>query len=306
MIPNPGPLEHLGLDIKQLVNLHTYDGFRCDINKQLSPYMAVVHSFSLGQQSSPDGRTRSYSFVTQVADENMLLMARVDPERGTVDGRIHRSLLGGMMMGKLQIGVSSEGQSDQCLAELDINGATWTSNLKYGTMGGGLVWGCNYLQGITERLAMGGEGMYIAANQTLVSSYSLKYSIPASSGDDDEAESSSSAVSMETPSTLVCNYNSAQGTMALDYKRVVTPNRVTLGAELQFQPGSWESQVLLGAEFQLTRSKVAVAVDGSGKIQSQVDASLGMAVGSPTLKLSADIDHVNDTMRFGYGIDISG
>jgi hypothetical protein len=42
---NPGPYEQAPQELKRLVMLDTHDGFRCDINKQLSPYMAVGKKF---------------------------------------------------------------------------------------------------------------------------------------------------------------------------------------------------------------------------------------------------------------------
>lgn len=298
-IPNPGPFEQASSDARRLVMLDTHDGFRCDINKQLSPYMAVVHSFWLGTSMIPDGRSKTYSFLAQVADESGLLMARVDPERGSVDGRIHRALLGGAVMAKLQLGVSAEGQSDQILADIDFGGQTWTGNVKYGSMGGGLVYGMNYFQSMTPNLAIGGEGMYVAANQNLVSQYTVRYSKAAMHAEEEK-------VSMYTPSTLVANYNAAQG-VTLNYKRVITPNRVTVGAELQCAlPSSLESQVSVGAEFKFTRSKMQVCIDGTGKIQSTLESKLGAAPGSPSLNFSAELDHGKETMRFGYGLNIEG
>jgi mitochondrial import receptor subunit TOM40 len=279
--------------------LDTHDGFRCDINKQLSPYMAVVHSFWLGTSMIPDGRTKTYSFLAQVADENGLLLARVDPERGSVDGRIHRVMLEGAVVAKLQLAVSAEGQNDQILADIDFGGQTWTGNVKYGSMGGGLVYGMNYFQSMTPNLAIGGEGMYVASNQGLLSNYTVRYRKAAMHAEEEK-------LSMDTPSTLIANYNTSQGALTLNYKRVITPNRVTLGAELQCSPMTLESQVAVGAEFKLARSKMAVCVDGTGKIQSTLESKLGAAPGSPTLNFSAEVDHAKDVMRFGYGLNVEG
>ena len=319
-MPNPGPLEHASLDAKRLVALDTHDGVRVDINKQLSPYMPVVHSFWLGTGMLPDGRNNTYTFLAQVADESGLMMARVDPGRGSVDGRIHRAVLGGLANLKLQVGVSTEGQGDQVLGEADFGGMTWTGNLKYGSMGGGIVFGANYFQSITPKLAVGTEGMYIAANQNLLSNYTVRYTTEARASVEDEDDSvlglssssstggssSNSGGGGGASSTIIGNYNAGQGMLSLNYKRVVNPDRVTLGAELQCSPTSLESQVLVGAEFNLTRSKVNVCVDGTGRVQSVLEAKLGMAPGSPSLSFAAEVDHGKDTMRFGYGLNIGG
>mmetsp|Transcript_32952 Transcript_32952/g.72276 ORF Transcript_32952/g.72276 Transcript_32952/m.72276 type:complete len:424 (-) Transcript_32952:198-1469(-) len=313
-VSNPGPYEHAALDAKRLVALDTHDGVRVDINKQLSPYMPVVHSFWLGTGMLPDGRNNTYTFLAQVADESGLMMARVDPGRGSVDGRIHRAVLGGLINLKLQVGVSAEGQGDQILGEADFGGQTWMGNLKYGSMGGGIVFGANYFQSVTSKLALGGEGMYIAANQNLLSNYTVKYTTEAKSAVDEEegvlglggAGGGRGTGNSDGLSTIIGNYNSAQGMLSFNYKRVVNPDRVTLGAELQCSPASLESQVLVGAEFNLTRSKVNICVDGSGRVQSTLESKLGMAPGSPSLSFAAEVDHAKETMRFGYGLNIGG
>jgi len=296
------------------VMVDTHDGFKCDINKQLSPYMAVIHSFWLGTNMLPDGRKRMYTWIAQVADESSLVFARLDPSQPSVDGRLHKSFLGGMAVAKLQLGLSSEGQSDQCLLDVDINGMSWSGNLKYGSMGGGPVYGCAFHQGITPRLSMGGEGMYIAANGNMMSNYLLKYSF----GNDDSntpstnnsANISAVPAASDTPTSTVCVQFAPSGPsqmpLTLNYKRTVTPKRVTLGAELSCDPISLASQVVLGAEFKFKRSKLQVAVDGNAKMQSQLETSLGKEPGQPRLSISAELDHMKDEMKFGYGLAIDG
>jgi len=300
--PNPGSLEMATYDVRRLVSLDTYDGVRVDISKQLSPYFACVHSFHLGTTMLPDGKNCSYGFTTQMNDEEGFMMARVDPERGSVDGRIHKALLGGLAMGKLQLGLSSEGQSDQMLGEVDIGAATWTANLKYGSMGGGNVFGCNYFQAVTPKLAMGGEGMYIGANGNMLSSYTAKYSFD--NGTEEAADAAPAPGPPEAPSYLAATYNAGQGMLSLNYKRAVTAQRVNIGASLECSPMTLESQVLLGAEFNLTRSKMNVCIDGSGRIQSVLETKLGREPGSPALNFAAELDHGKNVMKFGYGLNI--
>jgi len=305
---NPGPFEAVNADAKRLVMLDCHDGFRCEINKQLSPYMAVIHSFWLGTSMLPEGKNRSYAWLTQVADEKSLYMARIDPERQSMDGRIHRAILGGLAMGKMQLSLSPEGQTDQCMLDLDFSGLSWTGNVKYGSAAGGVLYGCNYLQAITPKFCMGGEGMYVSANQNMVTSYVAKYTIPAE-GDGVVVPKNlpPGAPPPEEPSsTFIGMFNTMQGTLSLNYKRVVTPNRVTLGAELNCNPMTLESDVTLGAEFRWIRSKLQVSVDGNAKMSSLLETSLGKEPGQPKLHLSADLDHMKDEMRFGYGLHIDG
>lgn len=151
--------------------------------------------------------------------------------------------------------------------------------------------------------------MYIAANGACLSNYTIKYTMPAKGGDDDDNEAVAEEGGMggEVPSSMLCaNLQAGQGSLTFNYKRVVTPNRVSLGAELQVNlQDPKESQVLMGGEFKLTKSKVAVLVDGSGRIQSTVEAKLGLA-GAPTIQFAGEVDHWNNIMRFGYGLNVEG
>jgi mitochondrial import receptor subunit TOM40 len=316
LFSNPGPYEQAISDGKRLVMVDTFDGFRCDINKQVSPFMTAAHSFHLGTTMFPDGRKSAYSFVTQVGDDTGVLMARIDPSRASLDGRVQKAFLGGAALGKLQIGASQEGgQNDTLLAEIDIFGHTWSGNLKYGSMGGGIVYGGNYIQSVHPNVAMGGEGMYISANQNMIASYGMKInwqSRPSSS--DSELSALKSAPPPPPPgmpqpeatgnSVLCLNYNTGHMAATINYKRCILPGRLSLGAELQFSPLSLESQVLLGAEYKWQRSKMNLCVDGSGRIQSVLEAKYGMAPGSPSILFSAEMDHFSDIMKFGYGINI--
>jgi mitochondrial import receptor subunit TOM40 len=251
----------------------------------------------------PDSRNSSYGFTAQMNDEEGFMMARVDPERGTVDGRIHRSVLGGLAMAKLQVGTSAEGSNDQLLGELDFGANTWTANLKYGSMGGGNVVGCNYFQAVSPRLALGAEGMYIGANGNMLSSYTAKLSFPNTvyeSGEGDAAPVPGGG----PPSYLAATYNAGQGMLSVNYKRSVTPSRVNVGVSLECSPITLESQMMVGAEFNLTRSKMNVCVDGTGRVQSLLEAKLGREPGSPSLNFAAELDHGKSLMRFGYGLNI--
>ena len=84
----------------------------------------------------------------------------------------------------------------------------------------------------------------------------------------------------------------------------VTPSRVNVGVSLECSPVTLESQFVVGAEFNLTRSKMNVCVDGTGRVQSVLEARLGREPGSPSLNFAAELDHVKGLMRFGYGLNI--
>merc|ERR1712166_959420 len=137
-----------------------------------------------------------------------------------------------------------------------------------------------------------------------MSNYLLKYSFGTTNNGvgsgDDKVLSSSTSTPLPPPNTppssMVCAQFAPSGPspmpLTLNYKRIVTPKRVTLGAELSCDPVSLASQVVIGAEFKFNRSKLHVAVDGTGKMQSQLEITLGKEPGQPRLSLSAELDHM--------------
>ena len=179
------------------------------------------------------------------------------------------------------------------------------------------MYGMNYWQAITPNLSLGGEGMFLAANNAMLSSYTAKYSFQAPISEATDLASRSPAASGPSlagpggpappaagSSSICVQYNSGQQTLTAGYQRVVTPNRVTVGAELQCSPFTLDSQVMVGAEFQLHRSKINLVADGEGRIQAMLEAKLGRGPQVPRLTFSADMDQLKSQMKFGYGITI--
>ena len=89
---------------------------------------------------------------------------------------------------------------------------------------------------------------------------------------------------------------------------------MNLGAELTVLPKNMESNVSFGAEFNLKQSKLTTSVDGSGKVNSVLEASVMGA----KLTLTAEVNvgakdpmagpsaKPVDQYRFGYGLALGG
>ena len=308
-VSNPGSLEQFGADVKGLVMLDAKDGLRFDIAKQLSPYMACFYSFWLGAADPMTGATYNRTFMAQVAsEEGFVALSRVDIDNGMMMGRLMSPILSGAAMAKLMIQMNlanKDASQDVCLADIDFGGSTWTGNVKYGVMGGSLQWGANFLQGITPRLAAGGEAMWDGREGRFIHSYSFKYAMPAKSGEETQTVQEIKKTE-EASSTMYLQVEPNNASLTALYKRVVTPGRVTLGSELQVTAQNPTGSFLLGGEFNFTRSKVSLMLNGTGRIVSVVEANMGMGQGAPTLKFSADMDHMQNRYNFGYGLNIQG
>ena len=169
---NPGMWENLANEAKRLVFVDTFDGARLDVSKQLSPMMMVNHNVWLGTSMLPGGMKNFYTFTSQVVpEETMALVARMDRNR-TLEGRIHLGLSSTenlQVNSKLVCIATPElSENNQLVADVDFSGSDWSGQIKFGTMGGGDVFACNYLQSVTPRFAMGGEAMYVGAQDVSV------------------------------------------------------------------------------------------------------------------------------------------
>ena len=155
--------------------------------------------------------------------------------------------------------------------------------------------GCSYMQAVTRRLALGGEGTLAAAKPAATLTAAAKWAGDKWTGAASWTRSPGPAGSADQ--------------VSLGYARVVSPNRVTVGAELQAAPATGDATFAAGAEFALKQSRVGIAVDGGGKLQSTVEAAL-----SPAAKLlfSAEVQlgwdaqpgKPRDQFKFGYGLQI--
>jgi len=149
----------------------------------------------------------------------------------------------------------------------------------------------SYLQAITPRFSIGGEGhcSLDAPSATLVAAG--KY-----------ATSKYSSVVSYTRA-------GANDQLSFQYHRTVSPGRVQLGSELALQPSTLEAQMATGAEFSLKQSRINLAVDGSGKMQSVVETTLSPAAKltfSAEMHLGAAEDggKPRDAYKFGYALQI--
>ncbi|GMH93569.1 hypothetical protein TrVE_jg6862 [Triparma verrucosa] len=284
---NPGPWEAFNSDIKRYLFVDTFDGARVDLSKQLSPFLVINHNWWLGTTQLPNGQKNNYTFTTQVMpSETTAVIGRADGN-GMVEARVHRGLI---MTEDLQanaklvcVTTPEFNEQNQMVADLDLAGKTWSGQIKYGAMMGGNVFGLNFVQAVTPSLSVGGDAMYLGSQNTSIGSYGVKYT--------------------GNSWCMAGQWNGLQQSFFCHYKKEVTKDRVTLAAEMQVQPGSGESAVTFGGEFNLKQSKISTVIDGSGCMKTVLDTKLGPAA---SVIFSGEVDHMKDNYKFGYGLTIGG
>mmetsp|Transcript_9086 Transcript_9086/g.18171 ORF Transcript_9086/g.18171 Transcript_9086/m.18171 type:complete len:339 (+) Transcript_9086:138-1154(+) len=283
---NPGPWEAFNSECKRVVFLDTFDGAKVDLSKQLSPFLLINHNWMLGTTAVPDPMKNFYSFTTQVmVDEQTAVIGRIDAG-GTVEARVHRGWLQSedLQVATKVVAVATPefNENNQMVMDVDVGGRTWSGQVKMGSLHGGNILGLSYVQSITPSLTIGGDALHLGSQGASIGSYGVRYA-----GTD----------------WIGCGqWSGLQQAMMINYKRTVTPNRVTLGAELQIAP-TFDTAVSFGGEFNLKQSKFSTVVDGGGGIKSVLEARLGPAA---TLVFSGEVDHGKDVYKFGYGLTIGG
>ncbi|KAK7232887.1 mitochondrial protein translocase [Aureococcus anophagefferens] len=130
-----------------------------------------------------------------------------------------------------------------------------------------------FVAAVTPRWSLGGEGACALAGPSATASFA-RHAGKKWTGVAAATRSGSGAIADQ---------------LAFSYARVVSPQRVTLGAELVVQAGG-EAATPLAPSQALKQSRVNVAVDGNGKMASVVETQL-----SPAAKLTFSAD-----MQLGY------
>ena len=112
--------------------------------------------------------------------------------------------------------------------------------MKLGSLHGGNILGLSYVQSVTPSLTIGGDALHLSSQSASIGSYGVRYA-----GQDWMGSA---------------QWSGLQQAMMINYKRNVTPNRVTLGAELQIAP-TLDTAVTFGGEFNLKQVREATKAE---------------------------------------------
>lgn len=290
----PGQFERLHDDVKKVTSVNTFEGAKFEVAKPLTPTFAVNHNFWLGGSYYPNAN-RHYKFGATVGDNERVCMASVD-QYGTLEGQFYGALVGAFQ-GKFIFNLPKDPKGFVAVCDADYGGKDASAQLKvarnvHGVAGNHL--GVAYMQAVTPALSVGGEGHVACAGPSSSLTAAAKYG-----GDKWVGVLAATRAAGAAADSFVASY-----------ARVVSPNRVSVGAELNASPGAGgDALMTCGAEFNLKQSRICVAVDGNGKMQSICEATL-----SPAAKLTFSAEMLlgmaeepgkhRDQFKFGYALQI--
>ncbi|CAM9659521.1 unnamed protein product, partial [Ectocarpus fasciculatus] len=230
------------MEVSQLTQVHSFEGFRLDMSKAVTPTFFTSHNVFFGNPQFPNGHYQAT--LTVVGESETMVRASMDADCNvSMDAQAPLGMPG--LAGKLTV---HQGKNDVIQGTALYHGEsicdTCSGQIALGT---GPV-EISYNQAVTPHLSVGGQGQFSSAQQAVGLLYGFKYN---------------------TPSWAVLGrlIGGGANVVTAQYLRRVVPGRVTLGAEYQAQLGAG-SQMMVGAEFQLKQSKMSASVDSNGKVDS--------------------------------------
>lgn len=280
----PGTFENLHREARavSLSNL-LFDGGKADLAKGLSANFQVSHSFSLGSMMMPP----SYHFGGIYVAGKHLLHGLVDTN-GIFQGKYHYNVTPQATV-KMQAQLAKQPGQSMAQAEWDWQGADCSLNFK----------------AINPDVADGASGIYTASILQSLSKH-------LSTGLEVIGQRATARDPVDFGYNVAARYATSQWVAAVNVQQLVAlqasyfhkvNEHVELGTELQmlmFGPRK-DSVATMGAKFDYRQALIRTQIDSLGKVGLVYEVRLfpGFA-----MILSGELDHVRNTSRFGFGINL--
>ena len=152
-----------------------FEGGRFDFNKQLNQKFFLSHSVFMGSIEVPAQGNQiikipnaTYEFGANVVDQKYMLVGRALTD-GRLSGRLKYDF-NDAISAKIQ--TSKEPGFSQVMMDLDYKGLDCQAQLK---LGNGQFYGVNYLQSVSDALALGGEGFYLGGQRKSGVGFAARY-----------------------------------------------------------------------------------------------------------------------------------
>lgn len=174
-LPSPGKYDEISREAYVALHPPVFDGLRCDLMKQVSPFFSITHGIHMGHKhietegggyvKKPAG---AYQFGCSLAipkpgagtfSEPRLVLNAQRNSVGTVDGMVYWDVAEWCKL-RYQANQFPPNKSDPLepgythMLDVDLLGSDWKANVKTGAQH---FTGVNYIQSLTPTLSMGGE-----------------------------------------------------------------------------------------------------------------------------------------------------
>lgn len=272
-LPNPGAYEEINQEATMILRPNLIDGMMFNVNMPLSPAFSLGQTVEMGSKDRPS----SFAFSANYFTNRLVMISRVTPADGRVNGRIFLNHTPALTS-KVIADVGTEPDSSKGSWDLDYRGSDSCSNLKLAA--GGIV-AVSYLQSVTPTISLGGEGFY----QGKIGFSALTAAAKYSNG-------------VDTASISAATY----GPVIASFMHRVNP-KVAFATELFIDGRTRDSHATFGYRFDLRSASVLGHIDSAGRIAATIEERINPAM---TFSLSGELDHQRDDYKFGFGISIGG
>jgi mitochondrial import receptor subunit TOM40 len=273
-LPNPGAYEDMNQEATIILRPNTFEGMSFNMSMPVgSQSFSLGQSIEMGAKDSPG----SYAFSANYFTNRLVMISRVTPVDGRVNGRIFYTHTPSLTS-KIIADVGSEPDSSKASWDLDYRGTDFCSQLK---LANGGIAAVSYLQSVTPTIAIGGEGFYQGKSRFSAITAAAKYS----NGSD-------------IASLTVASF----GPIIASYMHRVNP-KTAYATEMYIDGRTMDSHVSLGYRFDLTTSSVTGNIDSSGRVAAVLESRINPIL---TFNLTGEIDHARGESRFGWGVSLGG
>lgn len=283
-LPNPGTFENLHREARGVALTNgLFDGGKAELAKGLSANFQVSHSFAVGSMMAPP----SYHFGAIFVAGRHLMHGLVDTN-GVFQGKYHYSATDRLTC-KVQAQLASQPGQSMAQAEADYMGSDYSLNAKAinpdAADGGSGIYTASCLHALTPRLSLGAE--VIAQKATQADPLDAGLNVAARYA----TEHWVAAANLQQMVALQLSY----------FHRV--SDRVELGTELQslLVGPRRDALATLAAKFDYRQAVIRTQLDSAGKVGLLYEERLFPGF---SLLLSAELDHVRNASRFGFGINL--
>lgn len=253
-------------------SVHTFDGMRLQVQKQVNLNSMVSHFYWLGSQAVGQP-IYQYSLIL-VDDQDKFLKVSTDGDFNIEnEGKF---VLGceGKLVGKFNVVISDQ-QGKKLDLETAFTGNNWIGQLLFGRPGNSV--GLTYVQSITPNVSLGGKCLFEPDLGTISNEFCGMY-------DDGEH--------------MVVGTKNADASMKLSYRRTVNPNRVLLTTDVAFDK-DMNSTMGVSAQYVLKQSTLNFGVDSNLLIKSMLNSEIQPGI---ALQMCGEVQQAGGHYRFGFGL----
>lgn len=281
-LPQPVRYEELQREVMMSLKPDLFEGLRFDLTKPLNHNFALSHSIFMGNIDVPTANNQAvkmpigtYEFgANLVTNRGNLMLGRITSD-GRLTGRVKYDVADFAAL-KSQFQVASEKGMSQAMFDVDLKGADWNGQLKWGTSN---FYGANYFQSVTPQLSLGGEVFYLAEQRRSGIGLAARHA-----GDKHVA------------TAQVAN----TGLVSLTYIQKIS-EKVSLASDFMWNLNSREANASFGYDYVLRQCRLRGRIDTDGKIAAFLEERLNVGV---NFVLSAEVDHPRKDAKFGFGLTV--